>query len=94
MTALFARNVGSYFSGFGWAALLVLSLLIYFYAHYGFASITMHILSMFPPFVALLLGQGAPVGLVVFSFACFSNLAAGLTHYGTTPARCTSRKTM
>ena len=86
LTELFARTVGSQFSGLGWAALLVLSLLIYFYAHYGFASITMHILSMFPPFVALLLGQGAPVGLVVIAFACLSNLAAGLTHYGTTPA--------
>ena len=26
-----------------------------------------------------------PQGLVVYAFACFSNLAAGLTHYGTTP---------
>ncbi len=60
--------------------------MIYFYAHYGFASITIHILSMLPPFVALLLGQGALVGLVVFAFACLANLAAGLTHYGTSPA--------
>ena len=61
-------------------------LVIYFYAHYGFASITAHMLAMFPPFLALLVAKGAPVGLVVYAFATFTNLAAGLTHYGTTPS--------
>jgi divalent anion:Na+ symporter, DASS family len=37
-------------------------------------------------FLALLLARGAPVGLMIFSFACFANLAAGLTNYGTTPS--------
>jgi len=55
-------------------------------AHYGFASITAHVLAMFPAFATVLLARGAPPGLVIFSFACFSNLAAGLTHYGTTPS--------
>jgi DASS family divalent anion:Na+ symporter len=41
---------------------------------------------MFAPFVAVLITKGAPPGLVIFAFACFSNLAAGLTHYGTTPS--------
>ena len=41
---------------------------------------------MYPPFLALLLAKEAPVGLMVFSFACFANLAAGLTNYGTTPS--------
>jgi DASS family divalent anion:Na+ symporter len=40
---------------------------------------------MYSPFVAVLLAKGAPPGLTFFSFACFSNFAAGLTHYGTTP---------
>jgi DASS family divalent anion:Na+ symporter len=43
-------------------------------------------LAMFPPFAAVLLARGAPTGLVIFSFACFANLAAGLTNYGTTPS--------
>ncbi len=59
--------------------------MIYFYAHYAFASITAHILAMFPPFLAVLLAKGAPIGLVVFAFACFANFSAGLTNYGTTP---------
>jgi DASS family divalent anion:Na+ symporter len=61
-------------------------LLAYFYAHYGFASITAHVLAMFPAFVGVLLALGAPPWLTVVAFATFSNLCAGLTHYGTTPA--------
>lgn len=86
VTTEFAKGVGSAFSTMGWVALFVAALLVYFYAHYGFASITAHMLSMYPPFLALLLAKGAPIGLMVFSFACFANLAAGLTHYGTTPS--------
>ena len=86
VTTEFAKGVGALFPGAGWVALLVVALLVYFYTHYGFASITAHILAMFAPFAAVLLAKGAPPGLVVFSFACFTNLAAGLTHYGTTPS--------
>ncbi len=82
----FARGVASLLSGAGWVVLLGGALLIYFYSHYGFASITAHLLSMFAPFGAVLVASGAPAGLVVFSFACFVSLAAGLTHYGTTPS--------
>jgi DASS family divalent anion:Na+ symporter len=70
----------------GWVLLLAVALIVYFYSHYAFASITAHLLSMFPPFAAVLIARGAPAGLVVFAFACFVSLAAGLTHYGTTPS--------
>ncbi len=86
VTKAFATAVGSHFGNLGWAALLAVTLAIYFYAHYAFASITTHILAMFPPFLALLLVRGAPAGLAVYAFACLANLAAGLTHYGTTPS--------
>jgi DASS family divalent anion:Na+ symporter len=82
----FAKAVGGWFSDFGWVALFVAALLIYFYAHYAFASITAHILAMYPAFLAVLTATGAPAGLVVYAFACYTNLAAGLTHYGTTPS--------
>jgi DASS family divalent anion:Na+ symporter len=85
VTKAFAQGVSDEFSTLSWMGLLVVALLIYFYAHYAFASITTHILAMYTPFVAVLLAKGAPPGLTVFSFACFSNFAAGLTHYGTTP---------
>ena len=85
VTKAFAEGVGHTFSSFGWAGLFALAIVIYFYAHYAFASITAHIVSMFPPFLAVLVAKGAPLGMMVFAFACFANLAAGLTNYGTTP---------
>ena len=88
VTRAFAEGVRDALDGYGLPleALFVVMLLIYFYAHYAFASITAHIVSMFPPFVAVLLLLGTPPWLVACSFAYFSNFCAGLTHYGTTPA--------
>lgn len=86
VTTEFAKAVGGVFTDFGWVTLFAVALAVYFYAHYGFASITAHILSMFPPFLAVLIAKGAPIGLVVYAFACFANLSAGLTTYGTTPS--------
>jgi divalent anion:Na+ symporter, DASS family len=83
-TKVFAEKVGSLFVGVPWLAVLLSILMIYFYAHYLFASITTHVLAMFPPFVVLLVGIGVPPRLAVFSLLCLANLAAGLTHYGTT----------
>jgi divalent anion:Na+ symporter, DASS family len=86
VTREFAKAVGRLFPGSSWIALLAVALLIYFYTHYGFASITAHILAMFAPFVVVLTAKGAPLGLTILAFACFANFAAGLTHYGTTPS--------
>ncbi|MCS7026491.1 MAG: anion permease [Bryobacteraceae bacterium] len=86
VTQAFARGVAALLSDASWVILFAVALLVYFYAHYGFASITAHILALYPPFLAVLLAKGAPIGLVAFSFATFVNLSAGLTHYGTTPA--------
>lgn len=83
---LFAKTVGQSLEGMDWYPLLVISLGVYFFAHYAFASISAHMLAMFPAFVAVLVGQGAPAGLTSFSFAMFTSLSAGLTNYGTTPA--------
>ena len=86
LTTAFAKGVGSLFPGTGWVVLFAVALLIYFYAHYAFASITAHLLAMYPPFLAVLIAKGAPIGLVVYAFACFTNFSAGLTNYGTNPA--------
>jgi divalent anion:Na+ symporter, DASS family len=85
ITKAFAEGVGKMFGGFGWVGLFLIALVIYFYAHYAFASITAHLLAMFPPFLAVLLAKDAPIGLMVYAFACFANFSAGLTNYGTTP---------
>lgn len=83
-TRLFAENVAAMFVGIPWQVVLVAILIIFFYAHYFFASITAHMLAMFPPFVAVLIGIGVPAPLAVYSLLCLANLTAGLTHYGTT----------
>jgi DASS family divalent anion:Na+ symporter len=82
----FANGVGAQFSTLDWLPLMLIALLIFYYAHYLFASITALLLAMYAPFLALLAVKGAPIGFVVFAFACFANLSAGLTNYGTTPA--------
>jgi divalent anion:Na+ symporter, DASS family len=86
VTTAFAEAVRSSTAGISWHWVLVVTLLIYFYAHYAFASITTHLLAMFPPFLAMLIAAGTPPGLAVYSLACLANLTAGLTHYGTTTA--------
>jgi DASS family divalent anion:Na+ symporter len=86
VTTAFAQRVGSSFGVAGWVTVFAGALFVYFYAHYGFASITAHLLAMFSPFGVVLIAKGAPVGLVMYSFAMFANLSAGLTHYGTTPS--------
>ncbi len=86
VTTAFAKGVGATFENAGWVALFVIALAVFFYAHYGLASITAHMLAMYVPFCTVLIARGAPVGLVLFAFACFVNFSSGLTNYGTTPA--------
>jgi DASS family divalent anion:Na+ symporter len=84
--AAFAGAVGGWFAGVPWFTALIVTLMIYFYVHYALASITAHVLALFPPFLAMLIGIGTPPLLAVYSLACIVNLTAGLTHYGTTTA--------
>lgn len=83
-TRVFAEHVAGMFVGIPWQVVLLAILIIFFYAHYFFASITAHMLAMFPPFVAVLISIGVPPLLAVYSLLCLANLTAGLTHYGTT----------
>jgi DASS family divalent anion:Na+ symporter len=83
---LFAENVAFITNGWSWMSALLVLALVYFYSHYAFASITAHVSAMFLPFLAVTAAVGAPAGLVVLVLTYFSNLSAGLTHYGTTPA--------
>lgn len=86
ITKQFAEFAASMTTGWSWAGALIVLILVYFYAHYAFASITAHATAMFPPFLVVLLAAGAPPQLAVLSLAAASNLDASLTHYGTTHA--------
>lgn len=85
ITKKFAEVSASFTTGWKWGAALAVLALIYFYAHYGFASITAHASAMYVPFLIVVLAAGAPPFLAVLVLTYFSNLSAGLTHYGTTP---------
>ena len=86
LTERFAQATAGMTTGWAWGAALTVLLLVYFYAHYGFASITAHVTAMFVPFLAVLMAAGAPPLLAVVMLAYFSNLSAALTHFGTTTA--------
>ncbi len=86
ITKRFAESAAGFTVGWHWAAALAILLLVYFYAHYGFASITAHVSAMYIPFLVVIIAAGAPPALAVLMLAYFSNLSASLTHYGTTPA--------
>ena len=77
-------EIGGLLGDMPWVAALVVLLLIYFYAHYAFASITAHASAMFMPFLAVLIAAGAPTVAAVLVLAYLTNLTASLTHYGTT----------
>lgn len=86
ITTRFAEVAAGLTVGWAWGAALVALVLVYFYAHYAFASITAHATAMFTPFLVVVLAAGAPPHLAVLALAYASNLDASLTHYGTTTA--------
>ena len=86
LTKRFAEAAAGFTTGWVWGAALAVLLLVYFYAHYGFASITAHATAMYIPFLVVTIAAGAPPMLAAVSLAYFSNLTASLTHYGTTTA--------
>lgn len=84
ITTWLAEVAGAFTVGWPWGAALAVLLLIYFYVHYGFASITAHASAFYIPFLVVLLAAKTPPYLAVLSLAYLSNLSASLTHYGTT----------
>jgi DASS family divalent anion:Na+ symporter len=86
ITKRFAEAAAAFTTGWIWWLALAVLVLIYFYAHYAFASITAHASSMYIPFLVVIIAAGAPPYLALLALAYSSNLSASLTHYGTTPA--------
>lgn len=85
LTKRFAEAVGGQTTGMSWKIALAVILIVYFYAHYVFASVTAHALAMYVPFLLVTIAAGAPAGLAVLFLNYFSTLSASLTHFGTTP---------
>jgi divalent anion:Na+ symporter, DASS family len=66
-----------------WFVALTFLVIAYLYIHYGFASMTAHVTALYPGFLAAALAAGAPPMIAALALAYFSNLDAGITHYGT-----------
>ncbi len=69
--------------GWSWLAAMAVLVLAYLYVHYAFASMTAHVTALYPGFLTAALATGAPALMAALPLAFFSNLNAGLTHYGT-----------
>ncbi len=82
----FSKAVGVSIAGVPWFQAFVVLLVIYMYAHYGFASLTAHITAMYSAFVTVAVAAGAPVYLAALALAFMSNLCMSLTHYAAAPA--------
>ena len=70
-------------AGWNWLAAMAVLLLVYLYIHYAFASMTAHVTALYPGFLTAAIATGAPALMAALPLAFFSNLNAGLTHYGT-----------
>lgn len=57
--------------------------LINFFSHYFFASLTSHATTILPTFIVIGISFHIPVAPLVLSLAYSTSLSAGLTHYGT-----------
>jgi len=78
-----SNSVFAHMAGWPWPAAAVMLVLTYLYGHYGFAGMTAHITALYPGFLTAGLAAGVPPVLISLLLAFFSNLDAGITHYGT-----------
>ena len=69
--------------GLSWEVSVALLVLVYFYAHYFFASTTAHVTAMFAAFFTAGVALGAPPMLLGLLLAFSSSLNMSLTHYAT-----------
>jgi DASS family divalent anion:Na+ symporter len=86
LIAWFTSQVQPLVAGVGWRAGFGGLVLVYFYSHYLFASMTAHISAMYAPFLAVALALGTPPAFAALVLAFASSLFASLTHYGTAAA--------
>jgi len=69
--------------GWSWPVAAVALAVAYLYLHYGFASMTAHVMALYPSFLAAGVAAGAPPLCMSLVLAFFSSLDAAMTHYGT-----------
>ena len=80
---VFSKGAFHYIQGWSWLVTLIVLVLLYLYIHYSFASMTAHVTALYPAFLGAALTSGVNPLLAALPLAYFSNLNAGITHYGT-----------
>jgi divalent anion:Na+ symporter, DASS family len=85
LTKWFSQSIqgGITHMGLDWRLSAALLCLVYFYAHYFFASTTAHVTAMFTAFFAAGIALGTPPMLLGLLLAFSSSLNMSLTHYAT-----------
>jgi DASS family divalent anion:Na+ symporter len=68
-------------AGMPWPVTWILVVLMYFYAHYGFASLTPRVVLMYVAFATIAAAAGTPPFLAAFALAAASSLSATVTNY-------------
>jgi DASS family divalent anion:Na+ symporter len=69
--------------GWSWPVAAIALTVAYVYIHYGFASLTAHVMALYPSFLAAGVAAGAPPLAMALVLAFLSSLNAAMTHYGT-----------
>lgn len=72
--------------GMSWVVAFAVLALVYFYAHYFFASNTAQVVAMYAVFLGAAVGAGTPPLLAALAFGFIGNLFGGLAHYSSGPA--------
>ena len=73
-------------SGVPWLLAFAVLTLVYFYAHYLFASNTAQVIAMYAVFLGAAIGTGAPPLFAALVFGFIGSLFGGLAHYSSGPA--------
>ena len=73
-------------TGLPWLVAFAVLTLVYFYAHYLFASNTAQIVAMYAVFLAAAVATGAPPLFAALVLGFIGNLFGGLAHYSSGPA--------
>jgi DASS family divalent anion:Na+ symporter len=79
--AWFASAISSHMTGLTPTLAMLVLALVYLYSHYGFASLTAHVSSMYAIFVAVAVANGVPGAFAAIQLGAIGGLFGGLTHY-------------
>lgn len=79
-------EMSSVVGGMGWVAAFVILTLVYFFAHYLFASNTAQVAAMYAAFLSTAILAGTPPVFAALVLGFISSLFASLTHYSCGPA--------